>query len=369
MPRHPRAAATPRHRSPSTPDASRGGVLRTLVALGAAVVVTLVPVTAATAATAAPVIAATSPSATAEVATTEVATAEVVVSTAAQLRTALDAAVPGQVITLRDGTYTGAFRSARSGTKAEPITLRGSRDAVLTTGALTGSDPALTLIGKAWLLSGFSVTRSPVGIVLSDSDNSVLEDLGVTSVGARGIHIRKNSAYVTVRTSTISDTGLASAGAGEGVYVGSAREDWAAVTGAAGTPDRSDYVRIENTSFTNTSAEGIDIREGTTGGRVAWNIFDNTGHSGADAADSWVDLRGNNTSVWANAGFSSLSDAFQVHPVSGGWGTGNRFRDNVVMENVPGYEVNSADGASGTIVFCTYSNAKKGLSNIPCSDG
>lgn len=356
MPRHLRAAAAPRRRPLSAPDASRNGVLRTVVALAAASVVALAPVTAAAAA----------PVPAAAVAATS---AEVVVSTAAQLRAALDAAVPGQVISLRDGTYTGAFRSARSGTKAEPITLRGSRDAVLTTGALTGTEPALTLTGKAWLLSGFSVTRSPAGIVLTDSDNSVLEDLGVTSVGARGIHVRKNSAYVTVRNSAISDTGLASAGAGEGVYVGSAQEDWPAVTGAAGTPDRSDYVRIESTSFTNTSAEGIDIREGTTGGRVAWNIFDNTGHSGADAADSWVDLRGNNTSVWANAGFSSLSDAFQVHPVSGGWGTGNRFRDNVVMENVPGYEVNSADGASGTVVFCTYSNAKKGLANIPCSDG
>jgi Right handed beta helix region len=320
-----------------------------MVALGAATAVAVTPVSIASAAPAVPAI--------------------VTVSTSTQLQSALDAAVSGQVIELQDGTYTGAFRSSRSGTKAAPITLRGSRDAVLTTGALTGPDAALTLSGKAWTLAGFTVSTSPTGVVLSNSDNSVLDDLGVTSIGARGIHIRRNSAYVTVRNALITDTGLATPGAGEGVYVGSARADWAAVTGAANTPDRSDYVRIEKTSFVNTAAEGVDLREGTTGGRVAWNIFDNTGHSGTDSGDSWVDVRANSTSVWANAGFSSLSDAFQVHAAAGGWGTGNRFRDNVVMENVPGFEVNAVDVPSGTVVYCTYSNAAKGLSNIPCTDG
>jgi hypothetical protein len=348
VPRYPRTAATPRPRL-STPAASRRGILAAAVALGAAVAVAVTPVSVASAAPAAPAV--------------------VTVSTAAQLKSALDTAVPGQVIQLRDGTYTGAFRSSRSGTKAAPITLRGSRAAVLTTGRLTGAEPALTVSGKAWSLVGFTVAKSPTGVVLSDSDNSIIDGLGVSSIGARAIHIRRNSSYVTVRNAIIADTGLVTPGAGEGVYVGSARADWAAVTGAAGTPDRSDHVRIEKSSFAHTAAEGVDLREGTTGGRVSWNVFDDTGHSGADSGDSWVDVRGNGNSVWANAGFGSLSDAFQVNTVAGGWGTGNRFRDNVVMESVPGYEVNAAAAASGTVVYCTYSNAAKGLSNIPCTDG
>jgi len=350
VPRYPETAATPRPRSLSIFAASRSGILPALGALGAAVALALAPVSWASAAP-------------------KAAPGVVAVSTAAQLKAALDAAVPGQVIELRNGTYTGAFRSSRSGTKAAPITLRGSRNAVLSTGALTGAEPALTLSGKAWALVGFTVTKSPTGIVLSDSDNTVLDGITVTSVGSRGIHVRRNSAYVTVRNSLVQNTGLAVPGAGEGIYVGSARADWAAVTGAATRPDRSDYARIDNTRFLNTAAEGVDIREGTSGARVAWNIFDNSGHSGADSGDSWVDVRGNGNSVWANAGFGSRSDAFQVHPVSGGWGTGNRFRDNVVMENVPGYEVNTTDAGSGTIVYCAYSNAGKGLSNIPCTNG
>jgi hypothetical protein len=345
---------SPRQRSLSPLIASRRGVLPAVVAIGAALAMTLGPVSAAAAApTAVPA----------------VAPPVVTVSTSAQLRTALDTAVPGSVIQLRDGTYTGAFRSARSGTKAAPITLRGSRAAVLTTGALTGAEPALIVSGKAWVIAGFTVRKSPTGIVLSDSDNSVIDDVAVTSVGARGIHLRRNSSYVTVRNALVSNTGLTKPGSGEGVYVGSARADWAAVTGSASIPDRSDYARVEHTSFENTTAEGVDIREGTAGARVAWNIFDNAGNSGVDSADSWVDVRGNDTSMWANAGFGSPSDAFQVHTEPAGWGTGNRFRDNVVMENVPGYEVNAVDTTSGTIVYCTYSNAGKGLSNIPCTKG
>jgi hypothetical protein len=339
---------TPRQRSLSLLDASRRGVLPTVVAIGGAFALALGPVSAASAAPA-------------------LAPGVTTVSTSAQLRTALDTALPGSVIELRDGTYTGSFRSSRSGTKAAPITLRGSRDAVLTTGSLSGAEPALTLSGKAWALAGFTVRKAPTGIVLSDSDNSVIDDVAVTSVGARGIHLRRNSSYVTVRNAVVSNTGLTSPGSGEGVYVGSARADWASVTGSASTPDRSDHARVEHTSFLNTTAEGVDIREGTTGARVAWNIFDNAGHSTVDSGDSWVDVRGNDTSAWANAGFGSPSDAFQVHTDVQGWGTGNRFRDNVVMENVPGYEVHATDAKSGTIVYCTYSNAGKGLSNIPCT--
>jgi len=358
VPRYFRAVVSPQPLSSSPLNSSCSRLVAGAIAAGAAALLALSPVSAATALSAA---------GSASTDATVAAPVTVAVSTSAELQSALDAATPGQVIELADGTYAGAFRSSRSGTRESPVTLRGSREAVLTVGSLTGTTAALTLSGKAWNLVGFSVSESPTGVILSDSDNSVIDDVAVTTMGSRGIQLRRSSAYVTVRNAMVSDTGIVSPGAGEGIYVGSAQADWAVVMGSAGKPDRTDHVRIEHSQLVNTAAEGVDIREGTTGGRVAWNVFDNAGHSRVDSGDSWVDVRGNTTSVWANAGFTSPTDAFQVHTDVAGWGLGNRFRDNVVMDAVPGYEVNAGDAGRSTVVYCTYSNAGRGLSNVPCT--
>src|SRR2546421_3506581 len=54
------------------------------------------------------------------------------VANAAQLKAALLGAHPGDVVHLADGTYKGAFYATVSGTSTAPITLTGSRNAVLT---------------------------------------------------------------------------------------------------------------------------------------------------------------------------------------------------------------------------------------------
>ena len=55
----------------------------------------------------------------------------VAVATATELRAALQAAQPGDVITLADGTYTGTFALAASGTPEQPIVIRGAGGAIL----------------------------------------------------------------------------------------------------------------------------------------------------------------------------------------------------------------------------------------------
>jgi len=291
--------------------------------------------------------------------------ASTTVSTTAQLKSALSSASPGDTIRLADGTYTGKFVAAKNGTSGSPITLTGSRAAVLTTGSV-GSGYALGVTGDHWILSGFTVSTAKKGVVLDGSSGSRLDGLDVGSTGEEAVHVRENSTGVVIANSSIHHTGLTDAGYGEGVYVGSAQSNWGSVMGSASTPDRSDGVVIENNAIWATSAEGIDAKEGTTGGRISGNRFTDAGLSGANFADSWVDVKGNGYTVENNSGSGALTDAFQVHLVSVGWGTGNVFRGNGGVTGVPGFEVNVQSTAAGTVVACAQSGAGRGLSNIAC---
>lgn len=291
----------------------------------------------------------------------------VTVSTAAQLTSALASATPGTVITLADGKYVGKFTGAQSGTAGAPITMTGSRRAVLTTGSATQSGYALHLTAPYWNLSGFSVTQAAKGIVLDNSDFSVIDGVNVGSIGQEAVHVRTSSSNVTIRNSLIHDTGLKTPAYGEGIYVGSAKSNWGSVMGSSTTPDRSDNVIVERNTITNTTAEGIDIKEGTTGGRIIQNSFHRAGWSGENSADSWVDIKGNGYTISGNTGDSTLLDAFQVHSVLTGWGGQNAFSWNTVTGGVPGYEVNIASKTAGNTVKCDSSTATKGLTNIACS--
>jgi hypothetical protein len=203
--------------------------------------------------------------------------------------------------------------------------------------------------------------------VLDGSVGSRLDGLDVGYIGEEAVHLRENSAGAVIANSSIHHTGLTDAGYGEGIYVGSAQSNWDSVMGSASTPDRSDGVVIEHNTIWATSAEAIDVKEGTTGGLIADNRFVDAGLSGANFADSWVDVKGNGYTVRNNSGSGALGDAYQVHVASVGWGAGNVFRSNGEVSGVPGFEVNVQSTAVGTVVACATSGAARGLSNIPCS--
>ena len=290
----------------------------------------------------------------------------VTVSTADELSAALAAARPGQTIRLSDGAYTGKFVAAASGTDAAPITLTGSRAAVLSSGSLE-SGYGLHITGSYWQVSGLSVAQSAKGIVLDGSAGTVLSNVDVGSIGSEAVHFRANSTDCTIRDSEIHDTGLAKPGFGEGIYVGSAKSNWKSVMGSAATPDRSDRVVISNNRVSRTAAEGIDIKEGTTGGKVTGNSFSEAGFSGANSADSWVDVKGNGYTVTGNSGSDTKLDALQVHNVLDGWGRDNAFAGNTVLGGVPGYEVRIQSENLGNTVRCQASAAGRGLTNIACT--
>lgn len=260
------------------------------------------------------------------------------VTTAAALVRALDRAVPGEVITLADGTYSGRFAATRSGTPSAPVTLCGGPKAILDGGS-TKKGYVLHLDGADyWHVRGLTVRNGQKGVMLDDADHVVLSDLTVRDIGHEGVHLRRHSSNNLVTRLTIRRTGVRKASYGEGLYVGSARSNWASLTGSSTTPDRSDANRLLDNDIADTTAEAIDVKEGTTGGSVDGNLLDG---AGTTAADSVVDIKGSRWTVRENTAVAVPEDAFQTHRILAGWGDLNVFTDNIVT---------SARAAGGEIV-------------------
>ncbi|MDO8120261.1 right-handed parallel beta-helix repeat-containing protein [Isoptericola sp. b490] len=294
----------------------------------------------------------------------------VTVSTSGELDDALAQARPGTTIVLADGVYTSThpFTITTACTAAEPCTLRGGAAAVVEGGGPDGHY-ALHLDGADhWALTGFSVRAASKGVMLDGTAHTVLDGLDVSQIGAEAIHLRSSSSDNVVRGCSVHDTGLVAPQYGEGIYVGSAVSNWDRYSG--GAPDASDRNELIGNHVWATGAENIDIKEGTTGGVLRDNVFDGTGMSGLNGADSWVDVKGNAWTIAGNDGTHALRDGFQTHVAAPGWGERNVFTGNHAQVDATGYGFRIQDASStGNVVRCdnVVTGAEAGTSNQACS--
>jgi hypothetical protein len=114
--------------------------------------------------------------------------------------------------------------------------------------------------------------------------------------------------------------------------------------------DRSDR-NVVRGNVIRATAEAIDIKEGTSRGRIIGNIFDGAGLGGSKHNDSWVDVKGNGYVIQGNTGHHTNGDGFQTHRIVDGWGTGNVFRGNTIdLGNSGGVGIN--DTAGGNTITC-----------------
>jgi hypothetical protein len=289
------------------------------------------------------------------------------VASTAQLTRALRYARPGDYIHLANGTYRSHFVARVSGTATRRITICGSRRAILNGGSLkTGY--GLHIAASYWTVAGFSVTNSLKGIMLDRARHVLLRGLAIYRIGDEGVHFRTNSSYDRLERSTIHDVGLIHPDNGEGVYVGSANVNWPTYTG--GKPDASNQNQIVgNTIGPRTTAESIDVKEGTTGTVISGNTFSGVGMNATLGADSWVDLKGNNAVVNGNIGHTAPLDGFQTHVILAGWGNNNVFHSNHADVGAAGYGFRIRTTGIGNIVGCdnVVTNAAAGFANVPCS--
>jgi hypothetical protein len=274
------------------------------------------------------------------------------------LAAALAHARPGDVITLADGRYPGRFSLSTSGTSALPVVVCGSSAAVLDGGSWkTGY--GLHVAASHVRVLGLSVTRSQKGVMLDGASHDVLSGLSVYAIGDEGVHLRNNSSDVRVLNSSIHHTGLRVASYGEGVYVGSSSSKWCGLTGCM--PDRSDDAVISGNRFWANGAEAIDVKEGTSAGRILGNTFDGL----SSTAYSWVDVKGNDWVIANNAGQRSRRDGYSTARALDGWGARNQFTANVANVEGPGFGLRMV---SENEIDCNnqVTNADRGFSNIAC---
>lgn len=301
------------------------------------------------------------------------------VSTAQQLKNALADARPGDEIIMANGTYSGKFvtEPGKDGTAANPVILRGSRNAVLDAGS-TNTGYVFYLQSNYWTLKGFTVTNGLKGLMMDGAHNSLIDGLKIYHIGEEALHIRTFSTRNTIQNCDISETGLKTPDYGEGIYIGSAKNNWA--TYSNGNPDLCDSNTVlSNKIGPNVAAEAIDVKEGTTGGIIRNNTFDATGITGANSGDSWIDVKGNNylieNNIGTNPGGSIFKDGYQVHCAVSGWGNNNTFKNNNCTVNATGYGFNiQLSGSNGTTtgnkVYTSNSvtGAAAGVANIPLSN-
>jgi Right handed beta helix region len=307
---------------------------------------------------------------------------EIVVDTVDEIGAALNSAQPGDVVHVADGEYLFDERlvASASGTEVAPITLRGSRAAMIRTED-ESDDYGLHVTGDHWRIEGITIAYASKGIVLDGSIGTVIDSVEVYEIGDEGVHFRTCSSDGVLRNSFVHDTGRDSPQYGEGVYVGSANSNWsdhecADPIEGVGEGDNTERVLIEGNVFEDITAEGADLKEGTDSGTVRGNVFRRVGASGENSADSAIDAKGNNWLIednevtetdapWSDEGEprpSAFADGYQTHSVYDGYGTGNVFRNNRVTGAIPGFGIGLYP-ALDNVVTCdnTAPEAAEGL--------
>ncbi len=291
--------------------------------------------------------------------------ATVTVGDTDSLKKALAQAKPGDSILLRDGTYTDKFVARTPGTAQQPIFVCGGPGAVLDGGSVTGGYVFHLDGASYWRLVGFTVRNGQKGVMADGVTRSVIQGLTVEQIGDEAIHLRKFSSDNVVQGNTVRNTGQRRDDFGEGIYVGTAQSNWKSITG--GRPDNSDRNVVRDNHISATTAEPVDIKEGTTGGVLSGNTFDGGGLTGSHA-DSWVDVKGNRWLIEGNTGRNSRGDGFQTHQVVDGWGRDNVFKGNIAEVNGPGFGF-AFTPVEGNRASCDnkVTKAAKGFANVSCS--
>jgi hypothetical protein len=156
------------------------------------------------------------------------------VNNASSLKDALLNARAGDEIVLANGTYSGRFviPASANGTRVNRIILRGSRNAILDGGTLS-TGYVLHMQGSYWDVVGFTIQNGKKGIMADGVNHSIIDGVKVHNIGEEAIHLRKFSSNNIVKNTEITDIGLLTPDYGEGIYIGTAKSNWASVTGGA----------------------------------------------------------------------------------------------------------------------------------------
>jgi len=278
----------------------------------------------------------------------------ILVDTVSEIHNAFDEAQAGDKIVISAGTYTGSdddsgsskgyFYLSASGTQENPIWIvaQDLENMPVLQGDDNTTDYVLYITGDYVAVEGVIFKTANQGIVLDNSNYSVLDNVEVYDIGQEAIHIRDGSSYTIVQNSFVHTTGLNVNKYGEGIYVGSDYTKWPENGG--NYIKECDYVQIiNNTIGPDVSAEHIDIKEGSSYTTVSGNTFNGVGIDDTEnGGTSFMDLKGNYAQVMYNLGNQNgnelIEHAFEVNTKSEGWGSYNIFHNNTTNFDDDNYQ-------------------------------
>ena len=270
---------------------------------------------------------------------------QVNVSTVSDLTSATLAAKAGDTIWVAPGKYElpstnckndtfvnstgrdcGLIWLGADGTKTNPIVLAGSDPVDLP--EIFSSDYkhnyGIHVTGNYVILKNLKIHSFSKGVVFDNSVGALMEDCEVYHTGNEIVHVRDSSQQVTLNRNFIHGSGYEIAKYGEGIYVGTYNTGWASSqqadrdAGFWGT-DASQHRysgydwRVNDTKITcnivsGTTAENIDVKEGTVRGIVQGNMFigDSLDYNGeVSYDDANIDMKGAYWTITGNYFYNS----------------------------------------------------------------
>ena len=288
-------------------------------------------------------------------------TSTVEVASTAALTSALANATAGEVIDVRPGTYHGHFVVDTSGTASSPIQICGPSTAVLD-GGTTQSGYTLHISHSAFVsVSGLAIRGGQKGVVVDASHDVTLNALDVGNVGDEGIHLRNNSSFDLVEHCVVHDTGLVHPYFGEGFYIGTAQRNW-----LHDTPDASSHNELRDDTSYATTAEGVDIKEGTSYGLIDGGHFDGANESGVVSV---INIKGNHWTIRDATVLHGPAYAISTHVITAGSGSFNVVSNNVLSVAGNGPDIWFAQpDSTHNVATCNNRkvNGSPASTSIPC---
>ena len=278
------------------------------------------------------------------------------------IQQALDRVQPGDTIYLGDGNYAEALMTKRHGSAGAPITIVGGSGAVLRGAAPHGRvfqifhdyyvldgwtingyneqgnrtenyrDKLLYVQGQASAYNG-EVRRGPRGLEVR---NMLLLNAGGECIRLRYFVQQANIHHNTIRNCGIYDFVLHAGGKnGEGIYIGTAADQWGDGKNPTSEPDGSTGNHIHHNIIDTRGNECAEAKEGATDNLIEYN--DCTGNQDPESAG--LGARGDRNTFRYNVTHGHVGAGFRFggHTVNGHeYGVGNIAYGNTIYDNAGG---------------------------------
>ena len=233
---------------------------------------------------------------------------------------ALEEAQPGDVVVLGDGEYAQDFKSVRSGTRENRITITGSREAIVhgksesrmieinhsyitldgftASGKNNGGKKSEDYVDKCIYIIG---TNPPEAIrengaeYESSLDGMVVSNMHITDCGGECLRIRSFVTNAEVVGNKIDGCGRhdfmfpSSTVNGECIYVGTSSNQWDDGKNSKSGPDLTKFIWIHENEINSQGNECVDVKEGATDVLVEYNVCSDQRDPNSAGLDSRTD--------------------------------------------------------------------------------